>query len=359
MDSQMSFRKRILTVLNGDKPDKIPFFCFSELMPSGYFERRLRNAGMGFLLLSSPLISFNPNVSITRKAAKTGVETIYHTPKGDISFEAYTNTERISSPMWEVKSEFFIKNSKDYEPLIYMIEDTEFSHDLSEFNLKNLDLGEDGVSHIVGPEPAYTEAELLLGLEKWSFEQYDNPVLFNRLLGALEKRSEKQLNIFSKMNYSGLQHVGDISDNISPENYIKYEVPHYKKVFSTLKSKEKKLGIHAHAKFLKRHKNWLAEVRPDYIESYTPPPYSDISLPELRKAVGEEVSILINFPETVFFQGYEKTKKYTLELLESDNSYNKAIGFSEMGMMGANENNREIFENGIMAVAEAINEIRV
>jgi hypothetical protein len=359
MENNMSFRKRILTILNGEKPDKIPFFSFSELIPPGHFERKMRNLGMGFILLSSPLLSFTPNVSITRKASKTGIEEIYLTPKGDISFEAYTGTERISSPMWEVKSKFFIKKADDYAPLIYMIEDTEFRQDLSEFNLKNIDLGEDGVSHIVGPEPAYTEAELLLGLEKWSFEQYDNPVLFNRLLGALEKRSEKQLNIFSKINYSGLQHVGDISDNISPENYIKYEVPHYKKVLSILKSKEKKLGIHAHAKFLKRHKNWLAEVRPDYIESYTPPPYSDISLPELRKAVGEKVSILINFPETVFYQGYDRTKKYTLQLLESDNSYNKAIGFSEMGMMGVNGKNREIFESGFMAVAEAVNEIKV
>jgi hypothetical protein len=355
----MCFRERILAVLNGEKPDKIPFFSFSELIPAGYFERKLRNLGMGFLLLSSPLISFTPNVFITRKASKSGLEAIYHTPEGDISFEAYTNTERISSPMWEVKSKFFIKKARDYKPLIYMIEDTEFKEDLNEFNLKNFDLGQDGVSHVVGPVSAYSEAELLLGLEKWSFEQYDNPSLFNSLLGALEKRSEKQLNIYSEMDYSCLQLLGDISDNISPENYIKYEVPYYKRALRILKSKEKKLGIHAHAKFLKRHKNWLAEVKPDYIESYTPPPYSDISLPELRKAVGEEVSILINFPETIFYQGYGKTKKYTTELLESDNSYNKALGFSEMGMMGVNEKNREIFENGFMAVAEAVNEIKV
>lgn len=355
----MSFRKRMFAVLNGEKPDTIPFFSFSELIPTGYFERKLRNCGMGFFLLSSPIVSITPNVSVTKKALESGVETIYHTPRGDISCEAYTNTERISSQMWEVKSKFFIKKTEDYKPLIYMIEDTEFKEDLKEFKLKSFDLGEDGVQHVVGPIPAYTEAELLLGLEKWSFEQYDNPEMFNRLLNALEKRSEKQLKIYSKMNYPCLQIIGDISDNISPQNYIKREVPYYKKAFKILKSKEKKLGIHAHAKFLKRHKNWLAEIKPDYIESYTPPPYSDLSLPELRKAIGEKVSILINFPETIFYQGYDKTKKYTIELLESDNSYNKALGFSEMGLMGVDEKNRKVFENGFMAVAEAVNEIKL
>lgn len=355
----MCFQKNFFAVLNGEKPDKIPFFSFSELIPAGHFERKLRNWGMGFLLLSSPLLSVTPNVYITKKPSKIGVETIYHTPKGDISFDAYTDTERISSPLWEVKAKFFIKKSEDYEPLIYMIEDTEFREVLKEFKLKNFDLGEDGVSHVVGPVPAYSEAELLLGLEKWSFEQYDNPEMFNRLLSALEKRSERQLNIYSEMSYPCLQLLGDVSDNISPENYIKYEVPFYKKTFGILRSKEKKLGIHVHAKFLRKHKNWLAEIKPDYIESYTPPPYSDISLPELRKAVGEKVSILINFPETVFYQGYEKTKKYTTELLKSDNSYNKALGFSEMGLMGVNEENRKVFESGFTAVAEAINEIKL
>ncbi|MBN1298569.1 MAG: hypothetical protein JW997_02665 [Actinobacteria bacterium] len=157
----------------------------------------------------------------------------------------------------------------------------------------------------------------------------------------------------------GLQHLGDISDNISPQNYIKYEVPHYRKAIKALSNKKRKCGIHAHAKFLRRHAKWLGEVQPDFIESYTPPPYSDISLEELRKSVGEKVTILINFPETVFYQGYKKIKQYTTELLESDFSYNKALGFSEMGVMEVNMKTRQIFEEGFIVVAEAVNEFKI
>jgi len=355
----MSFRKRILDVLNGRKPDKIPFFSFEELIPCGFFERELRNMGMGFVLLSSPLQLFSSNVSFTTQSSAKGTRTTYHTPKGDIYFTFYNNTKRIASPGWEVKSDFFIKNNKDYEALIFMIQDTLFEADIEEFTERDYELGEDGISHVVGPMPPYTEAQLLIGLEKWCFEQYDNTGKFNELLHALQKRTEKHIECLSNLNCTCLQHLGDISDNISPENYIEYEVPHYKKAFAALRSGERKVGIHIHAKFLARHKDWLASVKPDYVESYTPPPYSDISLPELRKALGEKVSILINFPEVIFYQGYEKTKKYTRELLESDSSFNKAIGFSEMGLMGVNSKNRKIFEEGFAAVAQAVNDLNL
>jgi len=355
----MSFKKRIFDILNGRKPDRIPFFCFEELLPCGYFERKMRNSSMGLLLLSSPVSSFMPNVEITKRISANLLETIYVTPKGRISFKSHTGTERIASAGWEVKTDFPIKSGSDYNALIYMINDTVFNDDQYEFGLKEADLGEDGTQHIVGLMPPYTEAELLMGLEKWSLEQYDNPAKFGQLLQSLEKRRDRQLDLMLSIDYSGLQHLGDISDNISPENYIRYEVPHYRKTIKALSNGRRKCGIHTHAKFLKKHTKWLAEVQPDFIESYTPPPYSDISLEELRKAIGDKVTILINFPETVFYQGYKKTKQYIIKLLESDGSYNKAIGFSEMGLMGVNMQTRQIFEEGFMAVAEAVNEIKI
>ena len=101
----------------------------------------------------------------------------------------------------------------------------------------------------------------------------------------------------------------------------------------------------------------MVKINPDFIEAFTPPPYSDLSLRELREAVGKNVTILINFPETVFYGGYEKTKNYAIELLKSDPSYNKMIGFTEMGMMGVNDKSRSIFEDGFQAIVDAIDSL--
>jgi hypothetical protein len=171
----VNIRERMLAVLNGQKSDKIPFFCFSgpdaELIPAGSFERQLRNNGLGMLLVASPVTAQMPDISITIRKSKAGKETIYHTPLGDLSTEAYTKTSRITTPKWPIQISYFIKDIKDYEPLIYMINNTVYDIDLKEFELKDQELGEDGIiDSNVGVCPPYTEAQLLLGLEKWSYE---------------------------------------------------------------------------------------------------------------------------------------------------------------------------------------------
>ena len=74
----MKSRERIWAVLNGQKPDKIPFFCFSglanELIPTGSFERKLRNSGMGLMIITSPVNTEMPNISITKRKSKGGEE---------------------------------------------------------------------------------------------------------------------------------------------------------------------------------------------------------------------------------------------------------------------------------------------
>ena len=141
----MNLRERMLTVLNGEKPDRIPFFCFPDAFPRGSFERYLRNNGMGLIQHASPIESDMPNVSITTRKTDNGKETIYHTPRGDISVEDYLGTGRQSHPLWPIKAEFFLKKVEDYVPLISMIEDTINHIDMEEFKLKDIELGEDGL----------------------------------------------------------------------------------------------------------------------------------------------------------------------------------------------------------------------
>lgn len=354
----MNIRERMLAVLNGEKPDRVPFFGFSELFPRGNFERYLRNNGMGLMVHASPAAPETPNVSTTTRKTEKGEEIISHTKLGDISIENFLGTGRQASPeMWKIRSQFFLKKFEDYELIIAMVKDTIHHIDMEEFKLKETELGDDGLLHVLGPIPPYTEAELIIGLEKWGLEQYDHPEKFNELLKALGERTDDLVDKLAAIDYETLVLLGDVSDSVSPDNYRKYEIPFYERSLKKLRPSGKKCGIHAHAAFLKRHKEWLGELKPDFIESYTPPPYSDIPIDELREALGEDVAILINFPETIFYKGYDATKKYTRELLNRDPSDRKMLGFSEMGMMGAESRIRDIFENGFRAVIDAIDEI--
>jgi len=66
----------------------------------------------------------------------------------------------------------------------------------------------------------------------------------------------------------------------------------------------------------------------------------------------------VNFPETVFYYGYDETKRYTTELLKSDPPGDRlVIGFTEMGTYGITDAESErVFKGGFRAIAEALEE---
>jgi hypothetical protein len=350
----MNFRERFFAALEGKKSDKVPILCFPEAFPRGSFERTLRNRGLGFMEHSNFLTEEMPDVSTTDRKSPRGREIIYHTPLGDISNCYLTDTSRIAAYMHKIYCDSIIKRVEDYEPLIYMIDNCRYDTDMNNFIDRCGDIGEDGFLREGNVGPSLSGLMYLLGLETWSFEQVDNPDEFSRLLDAFGRRTERKMSILAELDSFEIMTIGDISDNLSPEQIMKFEIPFYRKYTELFRAKGKKLGVHAHGSLLKRQTGVMAEMNLDYIESFTPPPYSDLPLELLRKAVGENVCIFINIPESVFYGGYDKTKEYTLELLKSDPSYRKVIGVTEMGMMGVNEENRRIFEAGFTAVFDAV-----
>ncbi len=358
-----SSRERILTVLKGQKPDKVPFCIFADLLPQGSFERMFRNKGLGLLVNVGPAIqeprslSETPHVGITFKKSARGQHIIYQTPVGDISHEVCVGSMRTSSLDWKVPATSLIKDVQDYQPLIYMVDDTVFHLDCNVFGLMDEDLGDDGILHMIAGLPPYVESQYMLGLTHWSYERHDHPAQFASLLEALERRNDRYMAKLAQMDAFQMVYLGDMSDNLGPQDYEQYMLPYFQKYAALFRDAGKKCGIHIHAKLLKRQKEVLKKMAPDFLESYTPPPYSDLSLPQLRETVGDEVVILINCPETVFYQGYQRTKQYIKSLLQSDPSPKKMIGFTEMGMMGVkNGYTREAFQNGFRAVYDAIQE---
>ena len=67
---------------------------------------------------------------------------------------------------------------------------------------------------------------------------------------------------------------------------------------------------------LKPYKDLIPETGIDVVEAFTPPPVGDLSISEARLAWGENIIIEANFPESIFLQGVEATKKFTLDLLK-------------------------------------------
>lgn len=197
------------------------------------------------------------------------------------------------------------------------------------------------------------EAQFLLGLERWSYHQFDYPDKFEALLNAIGEMQHRKLTLLAECP-DNIINLGNLAGNFGPAQFEEYMVPYFKKYNRLFQEAGKKTTLHADALNLKNYTNLVKECGFDIIEAFTPPPVGDLSLKDARAAWGENVTIWINFPETVFYEGYQKTKEFTINLLKSDSCPNKLIGFTEMGLMGVNKAQRKIFEEGIWAIMEAI-----
>jgi hypothetical protein len=360
----MDFLTRINAVLHHQQPDRVPFAPYDNLVPRGEFERHLRNRGMGVCARRSTIWAERPNVRVETWTEDAATITAYHTPVGDVYTRTQGHVGRVSDSQ-SLEVEGMIKDVADYDPVIFMLEDTVFHADPGIYFDTVRDLGRDGIYRddgLGGESPPYGATRnyfgSIYGLDKWIYAQHDHPDHFARLLEAQTRYEERRLQLVaeSPAEFIGF---GWLEGLWRPEQFRQYELPFYQKWVPYLQSRGKICALHCDAtRNLAAYAEVIAATGIAVVEAFTPPPVSDLSLAEARAAWGPDTVIWVNFPETIFWYGPEETKRYTIELLKSAAPGNGlVIGFTEMGLWGAVDDESErMFKAGTLAVMEAIEE---
>jgi hypothetical protein len=361
----MDFLTRINAVLHHSAPDRVPFAPYDNLVPRGEFVRGLLNRGMGLCLRRSTVWSAKPNVTVETRHEDGTAVTVYRTPVGSVYTRHKLHAGRVQdSETFELEG--MIKTPADYDPVIFMIEDTVYHLDPGVYANTVRDIGSDGIFRDHGLDP---EAEMTpygatrkyfgetYGLKQWVYAQTDQPDHFARLVEALERREERRLQLVaeSPAEFIGFSCVEGLW---GPEQMRQYELPFYKRWIPYLQAHGKVCAVHADAINLRRLKDVITETGVDVVEAFTPPPVGNLSLPEAREAWGPDTVIWVNFPETVFWFGPDQVKRYTTDLLKSDAPGNALVfGFTEMGLWGAaDDETARVFREGTLAIMEALEE---
>lgn len=360
----MNFLERINATLHNEIPDQVPFAPYDNLVPRGSFERELRNRGMGLCKRISTILASMPNVSIEERVDGDTILKIYHTPAGDVHTRSKTGLGRINDAQ-VLEVEGMIKDVQDYDPVIFMLEDTVFHTDNSIYYDTVRDMGADGIArdwaldYEAAPYGAVRRYYGEIGnLERWIYAQQDHPDHFAALLEAQTRRDERRLALVAD-SPAELLGLGWFEGIWGPAQFKKYEYPFYQKWVPYLQSKGKICVLHCDAtKSMKAYKDLIASIGFKVIDAFTPPPVGELSLAEVRQAWGNDTVIWMNFPETIFYSGYDATKQYTIDLLRSDAPGNSlVISFTEMGLWGAvNDETEKIFKKGAQAIMDAIDE---
>lgn len=355
----MNFYERLHAVLHRQQPDQVPFAPYDNLVPRGEFERELAERGMGVLhRLSGRIWSEMPHVEIETKTDGDLVRTTYHTPKGSVWTENRTHLGRVTG-VTGIQTEGLIKEIADIKAVIFMIDDTVYSVDNSAFSAKQRELGGYGLVRDQGLHPPYDSTRGYFGhyagIPAWIYAQQDQPALFKALIEAEERRQDRlyPLIVSSPADYIAF---GSLDGHFGPRNWATNVLPFLQRFVPQLQAAGKIVSLHAHASNNLAYADLLRETGVDVVEAFTPPPVGDLSIAEARRRWGPDVVIWVNFPETVFYYGYEETRRYTMDLIKSDPPGDRlVIGFTEMGTYGITDAESErIFKAGFRAVVEAI-----
>lgn len=352
----MDFNERLLSVLRGKPADTIPFAPYDNLVPRGSFERQMRNRGMGLLKRVDEIWSSCPGLRLEITHQEQYTKMTYHTPAGSVTSCWKGHLGRIDD-RGEVQTEWLIKKEQDFPPVFYMVEHTVYHEDYAALDNNARDLGSDGLVRGTGPWPPYDTIEEYFGLFNWAYAQQDFPDQIDRLFDKIEAQEARRFPLVLESPAEFIS-FGSLSGFYSPKQFEQYLLPFYQKYVPQLKNRGKICALHAHNSNLSGFKELLRETGIQVIEAYTPPPVSDLPIHEARQAWGNDITIWVNFPETIFWSGFQNTYQYTLNLLESDpNPDRLVIGFTEMGTYGITDTESEqAFQGGVVAILDAIDD---
>lgn len=311
----MEVAERVKTVLTGRLPDRIPWLIYSNHLPRGSFERKMRDMGLGLDIRCSVYKASMPNVRIEERTQGDYVYTTYHTPKGELTTKVRTGLQfQFPGGQWVV--EHPVKGDGDIGALKFMIEDTVYEPDYDYYKQLKEDLGDDGIITVWSDyTPLMKVIVRYMGFRTFALMSRRKPEVISELVETIDRKYMEMFRIIAN-SPAEIVRIGDNIDSVfvSPALFEKYCLPYYNKYADVLKGSGKVVISHMDGR-LRALKDLIAKTKLDAIEAFTPPPIGDLPPREAKEAWGSKV-IWMNFPEDVFLRAPGEIRSFTISLLE-------------------------------------------
>ncbi|MFC2017806.1 uroporphyrinogen decarboxylase family protein [Chloroflexota bacterium] len=298
----MTPRERILAVLNGEEPDKIPVACLGsmpgfEFCPEIALER-LKKRGLSILRMSSiytPVWSVlsgrDPGLPDVKYTGTEYVENgilkqrqTYKTPAGNITCVIIANPiDNVA--LSRTPQEYLVKQPSDWRVVNYITRAIldNLAPMYQHFQREEEGLGDEGIAYIILGITAWQNAWITLaGPERAIIDFHQQPDEVQEYID-LDRRWHTRLAEFAAdcpAKYLVIQE--NMSDMTSPRYYREYCLPIYEIYAKHLHGTGKVLGAHMDGPLGKLKKE-IAESPINVIDSLSVPPTGDVSLTEVRE----------------------------------------------------------------------------
>jgi hypothetical protein len=301
-DVNMTPRERMLAVLSGEEPDKIPVFTYyhrqlAEATPGGWY-RRLTERGLGTFGVAGfytprgernqGFCPYLPDVTYSQvQYIDKGIRKYrhtYETPVGTISCVNTASPETLGVFIWHTE-EPFVKEPSDWRVANFISRGVldRLAPDYQSVAWKQDELGESGVVLCFVEKTPWQKAWVeWASMERAALDFADQAAEIQEYLD-IERRLHARIAEFVAECPCPFIDVGDnITNTVSPDFYRKYSLPIYELYSRNLAGTGKVLGVHMDGR-LRHLRREIADSPIQVIESFTVPPVGDVSLTEVRK----------------------------------------------------------------------------
>ena len=344
----MTPRERVLAVLRGERPDKVPFTIYESKIPQCSVERRLRNEGLCIVNRQVPAYcAETPNCTREHlyyvENGRNRVRSITRTPVGELS----SVREPAGFTSWTLEKLF--KSPEDYKALLYVEQDRQYRPNYEAYLRAEKDLGEDFILRAgVGACPLHLIMISWMGVETFAIEWMENRDEILKLAEAMRAKGREVYPILADSPITHANYGGnEVPEVMGPPRYKEFCIPLYNECAEHFRPKGKLLGSHLDG----NNRAWADAVAAsglDYIEAFTPAPDTDLTLAEALEVWKDKV-LWINFPSSVHLASIEKIKQTTREIVELARETNRVI-------IGITEDIPEDrWRENLLAISEVIN----
>lgn len=350
----MNSKERLLSVLRGKKPDRMPWAPLID----GYFlsflkekniemnaVEALRYIGADILerhvptytdimmMGSSDMIYVNPKDEIVQKNIKIALHfdkrneeifNTYETPIGIIK-EKYVFTK--ASPWLAFPVEHKIKRKEDLKIYKYLLENINPKPNFENFQKEVDYIGNDGLASASGPStPIMRLLQREMGIETFYYYFHDYPIEMEEILDIMHERNKKIYHIIIKSPAEVIIDYENSSTTLfSPQIFDRYCLNQFNEYANIVKQAGKIFLTHMCGK-LDKIMNLLSQGKQDGIIDVSPAPTGDLNIAEALKLWGKTKVVMGGIDATAFTQlSVDSIKKYVRDLLRQIGPANNFI----------------------------------
>ncbi len=216
--------------------------------------------------------------------------------------------------------EFAVKSVEDLKVLTDLINRQQFCANLPAFERAVKKMGSRGEPTIYLSSSGFTDLiKWWSGLENGFYLLYDHPREVEVYLEACERRDERMLDAALQLPCR-IFNLGDHATNefTPPPILKKYLIPRWQRIAERL---------HKEGRFV--HSHWdgnarlilpfLKETNLDGVEALTPAPMGDITIKQIKEAVGDKMVLLDLLPAIDFLENYplDRLLDFTKEVIDT------------------------------------------